>query len=76
MSSLFLASPNKMLKFTTDKMYLFITGNTFSIKDTLKNLNAVWNPEKDCWLLPVHIDSSNLRKNLQEKAYNAQLGKT
>lgn len=60
------------LSFTTDKTYLSIAGKTFNIKDTLKNLNAVWNSEKTCWQLPVHIDSSNLRSNLQEKAYIAE----
>lgn len=61
------------LKFDTDKTYLSITGKTFHIKEMLKSLNAVWNSEKSCWLLPVHIDSSNLRSNLQEKAYAAEI---
>ena len=59
------------LRFTRDKIYLSISGETFHIKQILKRLNAVWNPHKNCWLLPVHIDSTNLRNNLQESAYMA-----
>jgi len=59
------------LNFTRDKIYLSISGDTYHIKKILKSLNAVWNPQKSCWLLPVHIDSTNLRNNLQERAYMA-----
>ena len=55
------------LKFTTNETHLFISGKTFHIKETLKNIKAIWNPELKSWSVPIALDTSFLRTSLEDR---------
>lgn len=40
----------------------FVTGNTFVIKDTLKQMKGTWVPTKNAWMLPADSDLNLLPK--------------
>jgi hypothetical protein len=57
-----------MLTFSKIQTYLVIGGKTFYAKEAIKTLGGKWDPITGSWMLPVHLDSEMLRKDLQEKA--------
>ena len=60
--------PPKMLSFKKIQTYLIVSGKTFYAKEAIKTLGGKWDPVMSHWLLPAHLDSEMLRKDLQEKA--------
>jgi hypothetical protein len=63
-----------MLKFTTSATSLLISGKTFHIKDILKSpsLQGQWDPRNNQWILPIEVDTKELRKNLRAAAKGAK----
>lgn len=57
-----------MLSFKKIQTYLIVSGKTFYAKEAIKTLGGKWDPVMSHWLLPAHLDSEMLRKDLQEKA--------
>lgn len=57
-----------MLSFSKTQANLVISGKTFYAKEAIKALGGKWDPSTSSWMLPVHIDSEMLRKDLQGKA--------
>lgn len=57
-----------MLSFSKTQANLVISGKTFFAKEAIKALGGKWDPSTSSWMLPVHIDSEMLRKDLTEKA--------
>lgn len=60
-----------MLTFTTNETHLFISGKTFDVKETLKNLRASWDCERRVWSLPIALDTDFLRRSLTDRAKEA-----
>jgi hypothetical protein len=56
-----------MLYYKKTSEHLVIKGKTFHAKDYLKAIGAKWDSVQIAWILPVHLDSTNLRKELEEK---------
>lgn len=57
-----------MLTFNKTEATLIISGKTFYAKEAIKAVGGKWDPSTCSWMLPVHIDSDMLRKDLVEKA--------
>jgi hypothetical protein len=57
-----------MLNFKKTQANLVISGKTFYAKEAIKAVGGKWDPSTSSWMLPVHIDSEMLRKDLMEKA--------
>jgi len=61
-----------MLAFKKTTSNLIIGGATFYAKETIKAIGGRWDPSTSSWLLPVHLDSEHLRKELMDKALAAE----
>jgi hypothetical protein len=68
MNTLFL-SPliNKMLTFSTTEDHLLISGKTFYVKDIIKTLGGK-RRNGSFWVLPIFLDSADLRDAMQRDA--------
>jgi len=53
------------LKFSTTDSHLIISGNTFHLRNRLKELRALWNNQEKKWSLPIKNDSASLRDELE-----------
>lgn len=62
-----------MLYYKKTSEHLIIKGMTFYGKDHLKAIGAKWDPVQLAWILPIHLDCSNLRKELGEKVEKGRL---
>lgn len=61
-----------MINFSKNSTNLMISGKTFYAKEFIKALGGTWDPSTSSWLLPVHIDSEKLRKDVQDKAFTCE----
>ena len=62
---------SRKLKFSTDNAELNITGSTYCIKDTLKELGAKWDPNTNSWNFPISLDTPAFRDNLNSVVVKA-----
>ena len=64
---------NKMITFSTTEDHLLISGKTFYIKEIIKTLGGK-RRNGSFWVLPIFLDSADLRDAMQrdaEAAYKA-----
>ena len=56
-----------MLAFNKTQTHLVIGGKTFYAKEAIKAVGGSWDPSTYSWNLPVHLDSTTLRNDLEAK---------
>jgi hypothetical protein len=52
------------LNFEEEDNCILVSGKTFPLKDTLKGLGGLWNPEKKAWALKKEVATEDVIMNL------------